>query len=179
MLKIFILLSLLCSGSVSGLSFQANKKAVLLRTEQDLSNALRADTGAKGTKPSMEALTNIERLIEKLELSPSTQNPTSSPLIDGCWRLVYTSSPSTNSPIQRTFTALDNVAIYQVVNLVNRKGSFLPKNLPDVSNVVCFGGSARLRVTALGSTVSNSIIALVFMRQKHTMPSSMQKPCAD
>ena len=59
----------------------------------------------------------------------------------------------TNSPIQRTFTAIDSVSIYQIVNLINTNASFLPNQLPDVSNIVCFGDKARLRVTALASTV--------------------------
>ena len=72
--------------------------------------------------------------------------------LDGC-KLLYTSSPGTNSPIQRTFTAFDGVSVYQVVNAIDTENSFLPDKLPDVSNTVCFGETARLRVTALASTV--------------------------
>ena len=74
-------------------------------------------------------------------------------MIDGCWKLLYTSSPGTNSPIQRTFTGIEAFSIYQVVNLINTTNSFLPNQLPDVSNIVCFGTTGRLRVTALASTV--------------------------
>jgi PAP_fibrillin len=108
----------------------------------------------RGAKLSDDTLREIESSISKLEDGDSTPNPTNSPDLDGCWKLLYTSSPGTNSPIQRTFTAFDGVSVYQVVNTINTENSFLPGKLPDVSNTVCFGDSARLRVTALASTVS-------------------------
>ena len=112
--------------------------------------------GGRGAKLSGETLGMIEINIKLLENGRSIVNPTSSPALDGCWKLLYTSSPGTNSPIQRTFTSFDGVSVYQIVNAVNTKDSFLPDSLPDVSNTVCFGESTRLRVTALASTVTNS-----------------------
>ena len=109
--------------------------------------------GGRGAKLSQETLSKIETDISALEDAKSIPNPTDSPALDGCWKLLYTSSPGTNSPIQRTFTSFDGVSVYQVVNTVNTKNSFLPDQQPDVSNTVCFGDSARLRVTALASTV--------------------------
>ena len=38
------------------------------------------------------------------------QAPTTSPLLDGRWALLFTSRPGTASPIQRTFTAVDSVS---------------------------------------------------------------------
>ena len=111
--------------------------------------------GGRGAKLSGETLGIIENNINLLENEKSIANPTSSPVLDGCWKLLYTSSPGTNSPIQRTFTSFDGVSVYQIVNTVNTKNSFLPDSLPDVSNTVCFGESTRLRVTALASTVTN------------------------
>ena len=128
------------------------------RTKEIENNLLRvlentdAVTG-RGAKLSPETLSAIENDISTLENAVSILNPTDSPLLDGCWKLLYTSSPGTNSPIQRTFTSFDGVTVYQVVNTINTQGSFLPDQLPDVSNTVCFGDSARLRVTALASTV--------------------------
>ena len=109
--------------------------------------------GGRGAKLSPETFAEIEESINKLENGKSIPNPTSSPALDGCWKLLYTSSPGTNSPIQRTFTAFDGVSVYQVVNAIDTENSFLPDKLPDVSNTVCFGETARLRVTALASTV--------------------------
>ena len=111
--------------------------------------------GGRGAKLSGETLGIIENNINLLENGMSIANPTSSPVLDGCWKLLYTSSPGTNSPIQRTFTSFDGVSVYQIVNTVNTRNSFLPDSLPDVSNTVCFGESTRLRVTALASTVKN------------------------
>lgn len=114
--------------------------------------------GGRGAKTSPETLINIESYINTLENTKSIPNPTDSPLLDGCWKLLYTSSPGTNSPIQKTFTSFDGVSVYQVVNNINTEGSFLPGLLPDVSNTVCFGSVGRLRVTALASTPSNRCI---------------------
>lgn len=115
----------------------------------------------RGKSTTIESQQQIESLVGQLESSSLTSynkkdviKPIRSLLLDGCWKLLYTSSPGTNSPIQRTFTASDKVGIFQVINLLNSQESFLPgPNQPDVSNIVCFGGKARLRVTALASTV--------------------------
>eukprot|EP00741_Cyanophora_paradoxa_P003618 tig00000093_g3515.t1 len=45
--------------------------------------------------------TKILDLVGQLEGSNATQNPASSPLLDGCWRLLFTTRPGTASPIQR------------------------------------------------------------------------------
>ena len=108
----------------------------------------------RGAKLSAETLSEIESAILYLENSKSIPNPTDSEALDGCWKLLYTSSPGTNSPIQRTFTSFDGVSVYQILNTKNTKNSFLPDGVPDVSNTVCFGNNARLRVTAIASTVS-------------------------
>jgi len=119
----------------------------------------------RGKTTSTESQIQIDKLVSKLEsftLASYTKKnivkPIQSPLLDGCWKLLYTSSPGTNSPIQRTFTASEKVGIFQVIHLLDTKESFLSidseTNQPDVSNIVCFGDKARLRVTALASTVS-------------------------
>ena len=101
----------------------------------------------------------VEDAIQVLEASKSgVKDPVTSPLIDGAWRLLYTSTPSTNSPIQRKVTSLKGVAVYQVVNLLATGGSFLPGSLPDISNTVCVGDAARLRVTAIASTTARPLV---------------------
>ena len=148
--KLFILLLLL----VSSLSLFTPKISTL-KLEQKLLSLL--DTNViktRGATLSDNDSNNIEELVSQLEKNSPIKNPIRSPLIDGVYKLLYTSSPGTNSPIQRTFTASDAVSVYQVVNINNLSESFLP-NEPAVSNVVCFGDKARLRVTALASTTDN------------------------
>lgn len=121
------------------------------KTEAEIIKLLNS-IGGRGAQASPDEVRVINDGIAKLEGSSyKLSKPTSSLAIDGCWKLLYTSSPGTNSPIQRTFTSFDGVSVYQVVNIVNNSKSFLP-GLPDISNVVCFGDRARLRVTALAST---------------------------
>jgi len=43
-----------------------------------------------------------------------TQAPTTSPQLEGRWRLLFTSKPGTASPIQRTFTGVNAFSIFQV-----------------------------------------------------------------
>ena len=148
-----------------------NKRSIIsadtMRKEDQLLSVLTGDGfESRGATSSAQDLHAIDSLVSSLEdygalrgsMSSYDSCPTRSPLIDGCWKLLYTSSPGTNSPIQRTFTALDSVSIYQVVNLLDTTGSFLPNKEPDVSNIVCFGERARLRVTALGSTADMPLI---------------------
>ena len=43
-----------------------------------------------------------------LEADGGVAAPTDSPLLDGRWRLLFTTRPGTASPIQRTFTAVES-----------------------------------------------------------------------
>lgn len=42
------------------------------------------------------------------------QAPTQSPLLEGRWKLLYTTRPGTASPIQRSFTGVDAFTVFQV-----------------------------------------------------------------
>ena len=118
-----------------------------------------AISGKESTGLSAQQLGSIDDAIRTLEAATSgVKDPVTSPLIDGTWKLLYTSSPGTNSPIQRKVTSTKGVAVYQVVNLLDSTGSFVPGQLPDISNTVCIGDSSRLRVTAIASTVSRPLI---------------------
>lgn len=123
--------------------------------EQQLIDLLKTVSG-RGSKIS-DSLPLINEKIDYLDNARGIKNPSRAVELDGCWKLLFTSSPKTNSPIQRTVTALDGVSVYQVVNVVNTSNSFLPGQ-PDVSNTVCFGESARLRVTALASTITKPLV---------------------
>ena len=95
----------------------------------------------------IDLVTNeIESIIEELEESKgSLKDPIRQiKTLNGIWKLLYTSSPKTNSPIQRTITSYDSLSVYQNVDLLN-------KNC--ISNVVCLSEKARLRVSATISTV--------------------------
>ena len=43
------------------------------------------------------------------------QAPTRSGLLEGRWRLLYTSRPGTASPIQQTFVGVDAFTVYQEI----------------------------------------------------------------
>ena len=89
------------------------------------------------TKLTEDQLETIQDSIKLLEASKSgIQEPITSPLLDGTWKLLYTSSPGTNSPIQRKVTSTKGISVYQVVNLLDTSNSFLPDQLPDISNTV-------------------------------------------
>lgn len=111
-------------------------------------------------KKNPAVFAKIEESIAELERSTMDKkrsyNPVDDPSLEGTWKLLYTSSPGTNSPIQRTLTGYDGVSVYQVVNIRDySKNSFLTPKVPDVSNTVVidnFAGGARLRVTAEAST---------------------------
>ncbi|GAX78326.1 hypothetical protein CEUSTIGMA_g5768.t1 [Chlamydomonas eustigma] len=66
-------------------------------------------------------------------------------LLDGRWRLLFTSRPGTASPIQNTFTGVDSFSVFQDVDLSGEQ--------PTISNVVDFGSKiGYLKVQALAST---------------------------
>lgn len=61
------------------------------------------------------------------------QDPTNSSLLEGRWRLLFTTRPGSASPIQRAFTGVEAFTVYQEVLL----------SLPEqarVNNIVDFGG---------------------------------------
>lgn len=59
------------------------------------------------------------------------QDPTTTAEINGVWRLLYTSRPSSSSPIQRTFTGIESFKVYQEV--------FLQAEVARINNCVDFG----------------------------------------
>ena len=113
---------------------------------------------ARGAKANTTTISLIDGYVSSLENFKGIKSPVKSKEIDGCWKLLYTSSPGTNSPIQRTVTATSSVSVYQVINLIDTSNSFLDDKSPDVSNTVCIGDKCRLRVTALASTVYRPLV---------------------
>ena len=82
------------------------------------------------------------------EKSPPTgctpvQAPTNSALLEGRWRLLFTTRPGSASPIQRTFTGVDAFTVYQEILLGGPVGA-------RVNNIVDFGGKiGQLKVQSL------------------------------
>lgn len=82
-------------------------------------------------------------------------DPTSAALLDGRWRLLYTTSPSSASPIQRTFTGVESFRIFQDIALQDMDKP------ATVVNVVELGGLGELRVEADASTEHRPIPGFV------------------
>jgi len=156
MISLSLLFLLLLSLLVFSLSFLPLKTTIKTsKLEQQLLSLLNINVQkTRGANINDNESNDIEKIILELERNSPIKNSNKSPLLDGVYKLLYTSSPGTNSPIQRTITSSDSVSVYQVVNINNLSDSFLP-NEPCVSNVVCFGDKARLRVSALASTIEN------------------------
>lgn len=69
------------------------------------------------------------------------QAPTRSGLLEGRWRLLYTSRPGTASPIQQTFVSVDAFTVYQEI-LSTDSGI-------RINNIVSFGPTiGQLKVSA-------------------------------
>jgi hypothetical protein len=62
------------------------------------------------------------------------QAPTCSNLLDGRWRLLFTTRPGSASPIQRAFTGVEAFSVFQEIFLEGEDGA-------RVNNVVDFGPS--------------------------------------
>lgn len=60
------------------------------------------------------------------------QAPTRSNLLDGRWRLLFTTRPGSASPIQRAFTGVEAFSVFQEIFLTGDDGA-------RVNNVVDFG----------------------------------------
>ena len=60
------------------------------------------------------------------------QEPTDSPLLEGRWRLLFTTRPGSASPIQKTFVGVESFTVYQEVLLTSAERA-------RVNNIVDFG----------------------------------------
>ena len=86
----------------------------------------------------------LTKAVATLEASNAgVPDPTNSELLEGKWKLLYTTRPSSASPIQRSFVGVDGFSVFQEVTL---------RNMPRVNNVVEFGPIGFLKVEAAAST---------------------------
>jgi PAP_fibrillin len=95
----------------------------------------------------------IEALIEQLEQTRSIPEPAIAPQIYGRWRLQYTTTQATSSPIQRTATTRSNLAIFQDIVVVNDNDDDNNKDRRLlVKQIIQFSDQNYLTVDALAST---------------------------
>ena len=59
----------------------------------------------------------MDKAVETLEEDGGVTGAASSPIVDGSWRLIFTTTPGTASPVQRSFVGVDTFAIYQDIDL--------------------------------------------------------------
>lgn len=59
----------------------------------------------------------MNEAVEALEANGGIPEAASSPSVDGKWRLIFTTTPGTASPVQRSFVGVDGFAIYQDIDL--------------------------------------------------------------
>lgn len=62
----------------------------------------------------------MDKAVEDLETDGGVLERASSPLVDGQWRLIFTTTPGTASPVQRSFVGVDNFAIYQDIDIFSK-----------------------------------------------------------
>jgi len=104
---------------------------------------------------SAEKRARVKSLIDDLEAAKGMKKATATKEINGKWRLLYTSSDGTASPIQNTFVGNKAFAVYQQIDIAPSSSASSPGT---VTNIVDFGGSiGALNVQALASTPSRPI----------------------
>ncbi|KAL3132602.1 hypothetical protein ABBQ32_009130 [Trebouxia sp. C0010 RCD-2024] len=114
---------------------------------------LKAITDVKGRGKSgmnSEQTQDLEAAVACLEADRGVKDPTDSPLLEGRWRLLFTTRPGSASPIQKTFVGVESFTVYQEVLLTASEGA-------RVNNIVDFGAKiGTLKVEAEASTNSNA-----------------------
>jgi PAP_fibrillin len=109
----------------------------------------------------------IQTLIEQLEGLPSIAQPAIAPQIYGVWRLVYSSSAATSSPIQRRAVNAQQFPIYQDIVLSDSTGndSSSTRQTLVVKQIVKFAPNFILSVDALASTAAYPLSELTEPRR--------------
>ncbi|KAK1680585.1 hypothetical protein QYE76_041433 [Lolium multiflorum] len=114
---------LLAASSVAG------GEASYTEPEEALLEALVGVQG-RGRAVAPRQLQEVESAVQTLEALEGVPDPTNSSLIEGRWKLIFTTRPGTASPIQRTFVGVDSFSVFQEV--------YLRTDDPRVVNVVKF-----------------------------------------
>jgi hypothetical protein len=114
--------------------------------------------------------TFIEGLIEELERTRSITEPAIAPQLYGRWRLQYTTTKATSSPIQRTATTRSqSLSIFQdIVVVENNDGNNNDRNRLLVKQIIQFSDSAYLTVDALASTKAYPLAELTMQTPRQS-----------
>lgn len=137
----------------SGGSSKTKSSNSMAAKEQQLLDAIRG-LSRREVQNNAEQQSTVKSLIDELEKAKGLRKATSTQEINGKWRLLYTSSDKTASPIQNTFVGNKAFAVYQDIDLQSTPAT--------VTNVVDFGGKlGKLNVQALASTPANPIPGFV------------------
>lgn len=124
------------------------------RAQQAVLDAISSSKGRGKTGVSPEQQASFDEAVAVLEAAGGIRGPVASPLLEGRWRLVYTTRPGTASPIQRSFTGVDAFSVYQEIDLSGDSAR--------VNNIVDFGRSVGyLKVEAEASTERRPIPGFV------------------
>ncbi|KAI5066424.1 hypothetical protein GOP47_0019048 [Adiantum capillus-veneris] len=148
-----------CTSIARTLSVSASASSTvenpILDAESNLIDALIGIQGrGRGVTPLK--LENISEAVRLLESLGGVDEPTSSGLIEGTWRLMFTTRPGTASPIQRAFVGVDTFSVFQEITL---RGT----NDPRVCNIVRFSEAiGELKVEAAASIASGRRILFQF-----------------
>ncbi|XP_021771974.1 probable plastid-lipid-associated protein 12, chloroplastic [Chenopodium quinoa] len=146
----------ICSSSLTNETEEQGLFSNFTQDEIRLVDALIGIQG-RGRAASPQQLKEVERAVQILEDIKGVPDPTSSSLIEGKWRLMFTTRPGTASPIQRTFVGVDFFSVFQEV--------YLQTNDPRVSNIVKFSDAVgELKVEAVASVRDGKRILFQFDR---------------
>ena len=95
---------------------------------------------------------SVRQLLQSVHtkwLQHCMQDPTNSPLLEGRWRLLFTTRPGSASPIQKTFVGVDAFTVYQEVLLSSAEKA-------RVNNIVDFGAKiGTLKASCFACCICN------------------------
>jgi hypothetical protein len=119
--------------------------AKVARAQQKILDSVSSAVGRGRSGMDADQLSALDAAVAVLEADGGVPAPAASPLLDGRWRLLFTTRPGTASPIQRAFTGVEAFKVYQEISLAHGSPA-------RVDNVVEFGTVGSLRVEAEAST---------------------------
>ena len=86
----------------------------------------------------------VDKAVEALEQDGGVADRASSPLVDGSWRLIFTTTPGTASPVQRSFVGVDGFAIYQDIDIFSEVRERASRRFVSCRVAACLSRTLRL-----------------------------------
>ena len=119
--------------------------------ERDILSAISQVQGRGKSGLTSEEQEALENAVLALEQSGTgVKEPTKSELLQGRWKLLYTTRPSSASPIQKSFVGVSGFSVYQDISLSGEEAR--------VNNIVDFGSKVGfLKVEAAAQTDAKPI----------------------